>query len=195
MRGMLSKDTLTGRKLIVLKRKASRTANNLAVYHKSSSIPSSSFSPQGCSFKLAAVCFFFFLMGVWGRELASSHSELSCDHLFFPPHVVRFPKWLYFFFSLLVSHYPSNFGGCVYVTFFYSHLPLPMPLCLGRSDLEQNILASSVIFFLFFFFFSLPSDIILFLAIWHHCLAFLQILGGFCFFTEMKWSIVVNKHV
>lgn len=96
--GMLSKDTLTGRKLIVLKRKASRTANNLAVYHKSSSIPSSSFSPQGCSFKLAAVCFFFFLMGVWGRELASSHSELSCDHLFFPPHVVRFPKWLYFFF-------------------------------------------------------------------------------------------------
>lgn len=87
VQSMLCKDTLTDRKLVVLKRKASKTVNNLAVYRKSSSIPSSSFSPQCCSFKMAAVCFFFFffLMGVWGGKLASSQSALSCDHLFFPP--------------------------------------------------------------------------------------------------------------
>lgn len=70
VQSMLCKDTLTDRKLVVLKRKASKTVNNLAVYRKSSSIPSSSFPPQCCSFKMAAVCFFFFFFfnGGVGRE-------------------------------------------------------------------------------------------------------------------------------
>lgn len=70
-----------------------------------------------------------------------------------------------------------------------------MPLCLGRSDLEQNILASSVFAWFFFFFFYLPP------ALEHHFVfgrlaslpprVLLQILGGtmlLFFFFYGDWS-------
>lgn len=69
-----------------------------------------------------------------------------------------------------------------------------MPLCLGRSDLEQNILASSV-FVWFFFYYYLPP------ALEHHFVfgrlaslpphVLLQILGGIMllfFFFYGDWS-------
>lgn len=112
-----------GNKLRCLKkRKLLRAVNSLAVHRESSSIPSSSFPPHGCSL-MAAVCYFFFLNE--GGKLASLQSALSCDYLFFSSLCSLIPKVIILFLAppppFFFSYYPSNLGGCVDVTYFLIH--------------------------------------------------------------------------